>query len=181
MHLNAYKSISHIPLFLIIWDDDCWKRRETLKQLYETQKPLAVWKRDADNSLVAFVFLFFLLFISYIFFPSIKRNHDSYLLTGVLLLQSFLRIVILTVTFLQNFPSSLPAKWALIEKYQLKILNISETRTFLNVLCSEKTLRRKYPIHHCTLAIHCIAFKTVLLHALKYLSPYISNNSYKQL
>lgn len=50
------------------------------------------------------------------YYYHIKINFNSYLLTGVLLLQSFLRIVILTVTFLQNFPSSLPAKWALIEK-----------------------------------------------------------------
>jgi len=112
-----------------------------------TQNPLSPRETDEDNSLVEFVFPFFLHFS---FFPSIKRNHDSYLLTGVLLLQSFLRIVILTVTFLQNFPSSLPAKWALIEKYQLKILNISETRTLLNALWGQETQRRKYPIHHCT-------------------------------
>lgn len=105
-------------------------------------------ERDAGNSLVEFVFLssFFFFF----FFSSIKINCDSYLLTGVLLLQSFLRIVILTVTFLQNFPSSLPAKWALIEKYQLKTLNISDTRTFLNILWGQETQGRKYPIHHCT-------------------------------
>lgn len=67
MCLNAYKSRSHIPFFLIIWE---WECKETLQQLYEAQKPRSV--RDADNSPVEFVF-FFLPFISCIIFLLLKE------------------------------------------------------------------------------------------------------------
>lgn len=86
------------------------------------RRNLCLCDRDGDNGLVESEFPFFLLFVSRIFFSSIERNHGGYLLTGVLLRQSFLRMVILTVTFLQNLPSSLPAKWAEISKNQLKFL-----------------------------------------------------------
>lgn len=132
MHSKAGVTSSPILLFENMIAENIGKHLNSSMK----HRDFHLWRKNRWRQYHCGIFVLLLPF-SY-FFLSIKINRDNCLLTGVLLLQSFLRIVIRTVTFLQNFPSSLPAKQALIEKYQFKTLNISEARTFLNVLWGQE-------------------------------------------
>lgn len=118
------------------------------------------------------VFPLFLLFISYISSLLLKETVTWFtywcVTPAVILADSHPNSHLFT-----EFSIFLTCKMGIDWKISAEILNISEIRTFLNIygVKRPKGENTRYFTAHTRLwqsVVHCVAFKTVLFHALKY-------------